>query len=287
MYGDLQGIDLQTTYFPHREMPDWLYTTSENGWTSHKIGSEQLRRVFIPETQPDENPWRILTLDGHGPHILQPLDLALFSVLKSGHRVMIKALSALDDAALVKTEHFISSYSHARETGLSQRIIRANWRATGICPYHASIVIYSSQVPTRAITPPPVKQPQSSAYRSFSTPKRAQDIYQAQQQLLRSENLCQSGLEDDTWMLRAKTVRGDGSSPSFLHHCGTKSDIVPEVLWTDRVVLGTRGVGHVGGESNFLELAFVGMGLRKTQAVTEHDFVWNKVLVYHVVYLAL
>jgi hypothetical protein len=50
-----KGQSLQTTWFPSRLVPDWLYTTSKNGWTSHKIGSEWLRSIFILETQPDGN----------------------------------------------------------------------------------------------------------------------------------------------------------------------------------------------------------------------------------------
>jgi hypothetical protein len=212
-----KGQSLQTTWFPSRLVPDWLYTTSKNGWTSHKIGSEWLRSIFIPETQPNGNRWRILILDGHGSHVdiefmllcrqhriwtlylpphashvLQPLDLAPFSVLKSGYRAEIRALSALDDAAPVKKERFISSYYHAREIGLSERVIRAGWRATGICPYNPSVVIHSSQVSARPITPPPPTQHQSSTDLLFSTPKRAQDVYQAQQQLLQSEPLSRS-----------------------------------------------------------------------------------------------
>ena len=64
-----------------------------------------------------------LYLPPHASHVLQPLDLAPFSVLKLGYRAEIRALSALDDAAPVKKERFISSYYHAREIGLSERVI--------------------------------------------------------------------------------------------------------------------------------------------------------------------
>ena len=212
-----KGQSLQTTWFPSNSVPDWLYTTSQNGWTSHEIGFEWLRRIFIPSTQPHGNQWRILILDGHGSHVdiefmllcrqhriwtiylpphashlLQPLDLAPFSVLKSEYRASIRALSALDDAAPIKKERFISSYYHARERGLSERVIRAGWRATGLCPYNPSIVLSSSQVSARPVTPPPPAQPQTPIDQPFSTPRRAQDLYRAQQQLLQSESLSRS-----------------------------------------------------------------------------------------------
>jgi hypothetical protein len=127
-----KGKSLQTTWFPSNFMPEWLYTTSENGWTSHEIGSEWLKRIFIPDTKPNGNRWRLLILDGHGSHvdiefiilcrqhkiwviylpahashILQPLDLASFSVVRSDYTADIRALSALDDAAPIKKERLL------------------------------------------------------------------------------------------------------------------------------------------------------------------------------------
>jgi len=108
-----------------------------------------LERVFIPKARAGhEKP--ILLLDGHGGHIvlylpahsshvLQPLDLAPFSVLKSSYREQIRELSWLDDAAPVKKERFISRHYHAREEGLSERVIRAGWRATGLGPFKSTI----------------------------------------------------------------------------------------------------------------------------------------------------
>jgi hypothetical protein len=58
--------------------------------------------------------------------LLQPLDLAPFSVLKLRYRNEIQALLALDDVVLVKKERFIVSYNKAREEGLLERIIRAS-----------------------------------------------------------------------------------------------------------------------------------------------------------------
>ena len=164
-----KGKSLQTTWFSSKYVPDWVYTTSQNGWTAREIGLEWLQRIYIPETRPEHNGWRLLLLDGHGSHIdiefmwlcrqariwllylpahtshiLQPLDLASFSVVKSRYRDQIRALSSLDDAAPVKKERFISSYHLAREEGLSERVIRAGWKATGLSPYNVEMVASSS-----------------------------------------------------------------------------------------------------------------------------------------------
>ena len=129
-----KGKHPQSTWFPVRGTPDWKYTTSENGWTSNSIGLEWLQNIFLPNTTPRQGQWRLLILDGHGSHtpidimwtcwknkvytlylpahashVLQPLDLATFSVVKSKYRDQIRALSALDDAAPIKKERFVIS----------------------------------------------------------------------------------------------------------------------------------------------------------------------------------
>jgi DDE superfamily endonuclease len=49
---------------------DWLYTTSENGWTSNNIGLLWLKEVFLIKSAiEDPSQTRILLLDGYGSHI--------------------------------------------------------------------------------------------------------------------------------------------------------------------------------------------------------------------------
>jgi len=61
-----KGQHLQSTWFTYKAVPNSLYTTLENGWTSNAISLAWLHDVFIPETP--QGP-RILLLDGHGSHI--------------------------------------------------------------------------------------------------------------------------------------------------------------------------------------------------------------------------
>jgi len=63
-----KGKNLQSTWFP-AIIPDWLYTTSNNGWTSNAIGLEWLQRVFLPETAPSDDRWRMLILDSYSSYI--------------------------------------------------------------------------------------------------------------------------------------------------------------------------------------------------------------------------
>jgi DDE superfamily endonuclease len=212
-----KGNSLQTTWFPSTSIPKWLYTTSENRWTSNAIGVEWLERIFIPETTRGSNQPHLLILDGHGSHIdidflwlckqhsiqllylpahsshvLQPLDLAPFSVAKSSYRHQIQELASLNDAAPIKKERFITCYKNAREAGLTERVIRAGWLATGLSPFNINKVLNSSQVSQRPTTPIPQQQPQYQPQSFFSTPQGPRDLYLAQCEVQSLENLGRS-----------------------------------------------------------------------------------------------
>lgn len=130
-----------------------------------------------------------LFLPANASHILQPLGLAPFSVVKGAYRSRIQDLAVLDDAAPVKKERFIQIYKEARDKGLSSRVIRAGWRASGMVPYNPSIPLQSSLVKNPPLTPPPIQEPQDPFELTFKTPTRSQNIYLAQQLLQASENL--------------------------------------------------------------------------------------------------
>ncbi|KAK7190682.1 Tigger transposable element-derived protein 2 [Paraphaeosphaeria sporulosa] len=114
---------------------------------------------------------QLLYLPAHSSHVLQPLDLAPFSVIKSSYRQQIQELASLDDAAPVKKERFITCYYQAREAGLTERVIRAGWLATGLSPFNINKVLTSSQVSQRPTTPPSQQQPQQPPQGFLSTPQ--------------------------------------------------------------------------------------------------------------------
>jgi hypothetical protein len=207
-----RGQYLQSNWFPHSNIPDWYYTTSENGWTSNNIALEWLERIFLVETVPKNSIGRILILDGHGSHlsvdflftckmnnihliflpahsshVLQPLDLSCFSPIKSRYRQQIAELASLDDSAPIKKHRFIEYYHRAREESLTERVIRAGWKASGISPFNPEKAYASSQVKGKPITPPRPKHVQIPLDPLLSTPKRPQDVYYA------TKGLCGGG----------------------------------------------------------------------------------------------
>jgi hypothetical protein len=114
-------------------------------------------------------------------------------VVKTSYRHQIQALASLNDAAPVKKERFIQYYHKARDAGLTEQVIRAGWRAAGICPFNIELVVGSSQV-QRPSTPQPQQQQQRLSLIDplYATPQKPQDIYRAQQLLQRSEGLTRS-----------------------------------------------------------------------------------------------
>lgn len=153
-----KGQSLQTSWFTSDTKPDYRYTVSMNGWTSNEIGLAWLDQIFLPQTAVVDQ-YRLLLVDGHkshasfefmwkcyenkvvvfyllphSSHILQPLDLACFSLLKSRYRDQITNLARFDDTSAVKKAQFLQYYHKASQEGLNARQITAGWKASGIYP---------------------------------------------------------------------------------------------------------------------------------------------------------
>ncbi|TIA44936.1 hypothetical protein D6C77_10764 [Aureobasidium pullulans] len=176
-----KGQNLQTTWF-NKLTPHWQYTTSENGWTSNNTCLQWLVHMFVPQTQPIHNGYRILLCDGHGSHVttefmyqckinkveliylpahsshvLQPLDVGAFSPLKGKYRQFIQILAHLDDATPNKKKKFLEVYTKARQEVWKPETLKKGWETAGLFPWNPDKSIKSSQVnnhPIRAVTPP-------------------------------------------------------------------------------------------------------------------------------------
>lgn len=70
-----KGKSLQTTWSPSQSIPEWLYTTFENGWTSNAIVLDWLKEVFIPRAFISPERYRLLIQDGQGSHITTEFQL--------------------------------------------------------------------------------------------------------------------------------------------------------------------------------------------------------------------
>jgi hypothetical protein len=157
-----KGKSVQQQWFPKDLTPfkGWEFTATDNGWTTDKTAVEWLEKVFIPLTQPSRpEEKRLLVLDGHGSHettdfmylcfqhnihllflpphtshVLQPLDLSVFSSMKRSYRKEIGFLSSLTDSSPVGKQNFLICYQKARKDALSISNIKSGWKASGLWP---------------------------------------------------------------------------------------------------------------------------------------------------------
>jgi 4-hydroxybenzoate polyprenyltransferase len=156
-----KGKSVQQQWFPAdiSLFKDWQFTATENGWTNNATALEWLEKVFIPQTQPRDQQPRLLVLDGHGSHettefiwkcleynifllflpahtshVLQPLDLSIFSPLKASYRKHLNLLASMTDSTPIGKRNFLICYYKARQESLTGMNIRAGWRATGLWP---------------------------------------------------------------------------------------------------------------------------------------------------------
>jgi 4-hydroxybenzoate polyprenyltransferase len=157
-----KGKSVQQQWFPQdlSHFKDWQFTATKNGWTSDQTAVEWLEKVFIPRTQPcNATERRLLVLDGHGSHesvdfmylcyqhkihllylpphtshVLQPLDLSVFSPLKHFYRKEVGFLSLLTDSSPIGKQNFLFCYQKAREQALAASNIKGGWKASGLWP---------------------------------------------------------------------------------------------------------------------------------------------------------
>jgi 4-hydroxybenzoate polyprenyltransferase len=156
-----RGQSVQQQWFPLDLVPytTWQFTATEKGWITDSTAVEWLEKVFIPGTQPATPGPRLLVVDGHGSHettefmwlcfqhnirllflpphtshVLQPLDLAVFSSLKAAYRKELGNLVNLTDSTVVGKRGFLDCYRRARLAGLTSQNIRSGWKVTGLWP---------------------------------------------------------------------------------------------------------------------------------------------------------
>ncbi|KAM4067331.1 DDE superfamily endonuclease [Hirsutella rhossiliensis] len=153
-----------------------------------------LEELFIPRTRPsDPTERRLLVLDGHGSHetvysmypcyqhkihlihlpphtshVLQPLDLSVFSPLKHYYRKQLGFLSLLTDSSPIGKQNFLICYQRAREQALSASNIKSGWKATATSEPSTAGEQQEGQEGCK-------KKPPSSQI-AWSTPRRPKDL---------------------------------------------------------------------------------------------------------------
>ena len=173
--------------------PNWSIAVSENGWTNNQIGLHWLKTVFDRYTKDRTiGRYRLLILDGHNSHatpefdqycidqsiivlcmpphsshLLQPLDVGCFSVLKQSYGRYIERLINRGVNHIDKLE-FLPLYQQARSEALHEKNIRNSFAATGLVPYEPDRVL--STLHTQIYTPSLQLSPQTQLAQIAETP---------------------------------------------------------------------------------------------------------------------
>ncbi len=155
-----KGKSVQQQWFPiaKDELKDWLFTATDKGWVNRVVALEWLQRVFIPRTQPqDPSQRRLLILDGHDSHtstefiwecfsnniqmlflpahtshVLQPLDLSVFSPLKHTYRKLLNQLTSWSETTALGKQLMLRCLVKARREAITAYNIKAGWKVSGL-----------------------------------------------------------------------------------------------------------------------------------------------------------
>ncbi|OBS20705.1 hypothetical protein FPOA_07045 [Fusarium poae] len=157
---------------------DWVIATSRNGWTNNELGLEWLKHFDRSTSNRSVGVYRLLILDGHeshhsanferyceenkiitlcmpahASHLLQPLDVGCFAVLKQAYGRQIEHLIRCSITHISKTEFFDAFYAAFKAT-FTKSNIRGGFKGAGLAPFNPENVISKLDVQLRTPTPP-------------------------------------------------------------------------------------------------------------------------------------
>ncbi|KAG6996916.1 hypothetical protein FocnCong_v015071 [Fusarium oxysporum f. sp. conglutinans] len=168
-------------WYQESNLPDdWAIATSPNGWTDNDLGLEWLKHFDRCTNRRSVSRYRLLILDGHGSHhsldfekycqankiitlfmpphsshLLQPLDVGCFSLLKKAYGQVIEHLIRCSITHVSKTEFFPAFYAAFQAT-MIEKNIKAAFRGAGLIPLDPESVVSKLDVHLR--TPTPVEE---------------------------------------------------------------------------------------------------------------------------------
>ena len=153
------------------------FAYSSKGWTDEKLALRWLKDIFEFKTQRKDGKPRLLILDGHGSHItwefcsfcldndiillclpahtthlLQPLDVGLFSPLQHYYGKAVDNLIRDDTDLHIKKANFFPLLRQAHSQAFTVKNIKSAFQATGIVPYNPRTVL--SQLQWRVMKSP-------------------------------------------------------------------------------------------------------------------------------------
>jgi hypothetical protein len=181
--------------------PEWTIDLSETGWTNNRIGLDWIKHFDRYSRPRMTGAKRLLVLDGHeshhsaefeeyckenniitlcmpphSSHLLQPLDVGCFSVLKRAYSREIEKMMRNHIHHITKPDFFLAFHA-AFLTTFTPENVRGGFRGAGLVPLDPQKVI--SQLDIKLRTPTPTGPPLPSADPWVSkTPQNATEASQ-------------------------------------------------------------------------------------------------------------
>ena len=163
-----KGESIQTSWIPCESNNDWSWASNTKGWTCDAIGEDWIRTVFEPETGTKAHSagaTRLLVVDGHGSHItapfirfcmdhdilvlllpprsshlMQPLDVGIFSPLKRRMSEELDKILRYGYSNIKKFE-WANCYHVARPSAIEPFNICSAWSGAGLIPFNPRKII--------------------------------------------------------------------------------------------------------------------------------------------------
>src|SRR5450432_3930159 len=174
-----EGKVHQSTWYTEALPLDWTIGVSENGWTDDKLGLVWLQNVFEKHTAHRiKGNYHLLILNSHGSHVtlefdlftkehsiitlcmpphsshlLQPLNVGCFVVLKRLYGRQIESLMH-NGVNYIDKQDFLEAYYNARKEMMTQANISSSFAATGVLLYDPERVLAKLNTQLRTPTPP-------------------------------------------------------------------------------------------------------------------------------------
>ncbi|ESZ89864.1 hypothetical protein SBOR_9747 [Sclerotinia borealis F-4128] len=215
----VQGQYHLSNWYTESDFPaDWVIKPTSNGWTNNETGLDWIKHFDKYTIHRRKGKYRMLVLDGHeshesipfqlycksndiicaklplhSSHLIQPLDVGCFSVLKRAYGSQIEGFIKAHINHISKVEFFIA-FKAAYQQSITVQNMKAGFQGTGLIPFDPQAVL--SKLDIRIRTPTPLPIPLESA-----------DSWVSQTPHNPTEALSQSTL------VRSRIARHQSSSP--------------------------------------------------------------------------
>jgi hypothetical protein len=200
---------------------------SENGWTTNTTGLWWLKHLLIPNIGIRVRKYYLLVLDGHGSHLtpefdqlceenqiiaifmplhashlLQPLDIGCFSVLKRLYGGAVST-SMRNGVNSIDKEDFLEMIADARIGAFKTSTIQNSFLATGLAPFDANKVLEKLNVRLDSLPPLEIISQRPLSSGSDSDPNTLWIL----SKFAKSQSRIKQGLESSSSILSSPTKR--------------------------------------------------------------------------------